>query len=157
MIIAISNYSDQAARTGLRIFATNKLIDHFLGRLHKNVGQHLLAQRFNSLEDAIEATIRYIRKSQYHAKRFKVNHSSYVTCSYCKKIGHPENKCRKKAFHIHNRKNFQNNNHNRRDPVQNFDSSGNRSNRCKTIDIKPIDIKRITDKIIIIVTIRIIY
>ncbi|KMQ89530.1 enzymatic polyprotein endonuclease reverse [Lasius niger] len=33
MMIAISNYPDPAARAGLKVFATNKLIDHFLGGL----------------------------------------------------------------------------------------------------------------------------
>lgn len=134
MIIAISNYPDQSARAGLRVFATNKLIDHFLGGLHRNIGQQLLAQKFNTLEDAIDTTIRYIRKSQYHAERFKVNkfnNSNYVTCNYCKKIGHSESECRKKAFHTqtgNRHQNFQNNNQNRRDSVQNFSSSENRFN-----------------------------
>lgn len=131
MIIAISNYSDPAARPGLKVFATNKLIDHFLGGLHKNVGQHLLAQKFNTLEDAIETTIRFIRKSQYHAERFKTNkfnQSNYITCNYCKKIGHSESECRKKAFqnkHQNQDHNFQ---HNRRDSVQSFDNSRNKPN-----------------------------
>lgn len=33
MIIAISNYPDPTARAGLKIFATSKLINHFLGGL----------------------------------------------------------------------------------------------------------------------------
>mgnify|MGYP002716338085 CR=1 FL=1 len=135
MIIAISNYPDQAARAGLRVFATNKLIDHFLGGLHRSVGQHLLAQKFNTLEDAIEGTIRFIKKSQYHAERFRVNNFNkpgYVTCNYCKKIGHSESECRKKTFYTQNKntgQNFQyNNHHNGRDSVQNFDSSKNKFN-----------------------------
>lgn len=132
MIIAISNYPDQAARTGLRVFATNKLIDHFLGGLHKNIGQHLLAQKFNTLEDAIESTIRFIRKSQYHADRFKTNkfnQPNYVICNFCKKVGHSEDECRKKAFQNKNEGyNFQ---YNKRSSVQNFDSSRNQSNNTQ--------------------------
>lgn len=132
MIIAISNYPDPAARAGLKVFASNKLIDHFLGGLHKHIGQHLLAQKFDTLEDAIESTVRFIRKSQYHTERFRINQPTYVTCNYCKKIGHSESECRKKAFHMQNRNenpNFQysNQHHNRREfnPVQNFDNGSN--------------------------------
>lgn len=143
MIIAIANYPDPAARTGLRVFATNKLIDHFLGGLHKHIGQLLLAQKFDTLEDAIESAVKFIRKSQYHTERFKTNkpnQSTHITCNYCKKIGHSENECRKKAFHLQNRNgssnsNFQYNNNNRRvfDSVQNFaNGTENRSNNNNT-------------------------
>ena len=54
-------------------FATKKLIDHFIGGLHRNVSQHLLEQKFNTLKDTIEKTVRFIKKSQYHAERFKEN------------------------------------------------------------------------------------
>jgi len=124
MIIAISNYPDQAARTGTRVFATNKLIDHFIGGFHKNVSQHLLVQKFNILENAIEGTIRFIRKSKYHTERFKenrFNQSSYITCNYCKKIDHSENECKKKLF-IRNR----NENHN-------FQYSNNDAILCKIL------------------------
>jgi hypothetical protein len=134
MIIAISNYPDQSARAGLKIFATKKLIDHFLGGLHRNVGQQLLAQNFNTLEEAIETAIRYIKKSQYHAERFKTNkpnYLNYVNCDYCKKTGHSESECRTKTFHTQNRnrnQNSQNDSYNRRNSVQNFVSSENRYN-----------------------------
>lgn len=142
MIIAISNYPDPAARTGLKVFATNKLIDHFLGGLHKHIGQHLLAQKFNTLEDAIESTVRFIRKSQYHTERFKndkSNQSTHTSCNYCKKFGHSENECRKKSFHLQNRNrnsnsNFQHGNNDGREfnSVQNFANPENRPNNMRT-------------------------
>lgn len=144
MIITISNYPDQAARAGLKVFATNKLIDHFLGGLHKHIGQHLLAQKFNTLEDAIESTVRFIKKSQYHTERFRANNksnqSTHITCNYCKKIGHSESECRKKAFHTQNQNrnsntNYQYSNHNRSEfnSVRNFDNnSGGRFNNTQT-------------------------
>lgn len=139
MIIAISNYPDQTARAGLRVFATNKLIDHFVGGLHRHIGHHLLAQKFNTLEDAIESIVRFIRKSQYHTERFrtnKFNQSNHITCNYCKKFDHSESECRKKIFHMQNQNgsansNFQNSNYNRREfnPMQSFgNGSGNGSN-----------------------------
>lgn len=54
MIIAISSYPDPTASVGLKVFGTNKLIDHFLGGLHSQTAQQfLLTQKFNTLEDAI--------------------------------------------------------------------------------------------------------
>lgn len=135
MMIAISNYPDPTARAGLKVFATNKLIDHFLGGLHRHIGQHLLAQKFDTLEDAIESTVRFIKKSQYHTERLKTNkfnQSTYITCNYCKKIGHSESECRKKIFHTQNQNvnpYFQYNNQyrNRREfnSVQNFGNNNN--------------------------------
>lgn len=105
MMIAISNYPDPAARAGLKVFATNKLIDHFLGGLPRQTGQLLFTQKFNTLEDAIESVVRFIRKSQYHAERFRSNRQNdplRIVCNFCKKLGHTENECRRKTYRMQN-------------------------------------------------------
>lgn len=104
MIVAISNYPDQTARAGLKVFATNKLIDHFLGGLHSQAAQLLLTQKFDKLEDAIESAIKYINKSQYHTERFRHNkfNNTRITCNYCKKIGHTESEYRTKFYNSQN-------------------------------------------------------
>lgn len=107
LILAISNYPDPIARAGLKIFATNKLIDNFLGGLDRNVSQHLLAQKFHSLDDAMESAVRFITRSQYHSERVQISqsyHSHRTMCNYCKKLGHVEAECRTKAFHTQNRR-----------------------------------------------------
>lgn len=111
MTIVISNYPDPTARAGLKVFATSKLIDHFLGGLRNKSAQLLLAQDFDTLEKAIESVTRYVTKSHYHAERFKHNrfNDSQIICNYCKKIGHTENECRKKFFNSQNQNNPYNN------------------------------------------------
>lgn len=105
MILAISHYPDPTARTGIRISANNKLIDNFLGGLHRHVRQHLLAQKFHTIDDAIENTIRLVTKIQYHAERFRANNrneSPRVQCNYCGIFGHLEAECRKKLNYRRN-------------------------------------------------------
>lgn len=77
LILAISNYPDPTARAGLKIFAANKLTDHFLGGLDRSIGQHLLSQKFHSLDDAIESATRFVTKSRYHAERVQVSQLCY--------------------------------------------------------------------------------
>lgn len=108
MIIAISNYPDPTAKAGLKVFATNKLIDQFLGDLHKHTAQVLLTQKFDTLENAIESAIKYITKFQYHYERFNRSNIILLTlprisCNFCKKLGHTEDECRKKSDGTQNR------------------------------------------------------
>jgi hypothetical protein len=133
MFIAISNYPDPTARAGLKVFATKKLIDHFLGRLHSHSARFLLTQKFGTLEDAIESATKYITRSQYHLERFRPNrlNNSRIICNFCKKIGHTEDECRKKRY---NSKQNQNNSfHNNLQQNNQCRDTGREQNFFKTI------------------------
>jgi len=81
VILSISNYPDPTTRVRLKIFATKKLIDHFLSRLRNCTAQQLLMQK---LKNAIKSATKYIAKSQCHLEKFRFNRYSR-TCNYCKK------------------------------------------------------------------------
>ena len=115
MLVTIAQYPDPTAKVGLTIYATSKIIDHFVGGLHRHIRQALLPQRFETLENAIDSAKRFVYRMDFHDERLgyrreKSNQSFGVTilsCNYCKRKGHVEKECRTKKFHAERRNNNQ--------------------------------------------------